>query len=143
TDPRWLSRLVANLQLRDVGAVGCVLRDADGRITDGGPVLGMRDGTAPASAFVGVKRDELSYYFYAEVTRNTSAVSGHCLLTRRGVFDRLGGFDSRRFPRTLWDIDFGLRLRGQGLRCVTVGCVELRGNGGRNDCPSELGTLKR
>ncbi|HUR53440.1 MAG TPA: glycosyltransferase, partial [Gemmataceae bacterium] len=48
TDARWLSRLVANLQLRDVGAVGCVLRDVAGRITDAGPVLGMRDGTAPA-----------------------------------------------------------------------------------------------
>ncbi|HUR53830.1 MAG TPA: glycosyltransferase, partial [Gemmataceae bacterium] len=79
----------------------------------------------------------------AEVTRNTSAVSGRCLLTRRDTFDRLGGFDSRRFPRTLWDIDFGLRLRGQGLRCVTVGGVELWGDGGRDDCPRELVTLER
>src|SRR5581483_3983819 len=120
-DPRWLSRLVANLRLPGVGAAGGVVRDETGAVIDAGPVLGMRDGTAPDAAFRGLKHDAVSYYFYAEVTRNTAAVSGRCLLTRRDVFDRLGGFDARRFPRSLWDIDYGLRLRGLGLRCVTVG----------------------
>ena len=137
TAARWLSRLVANLQLPGVGAAGGVVRDAAGTVIDAGPVLGMRDGTAPDAAFRGLKADTISYYFYAEVTRNTAAVSGRCLLTRRDVFDRLGGFDARRFPQSLWDIDFGLRLRGLGLRCVTVGGVSLRSN------PSPTPPLRR
>lgn len=144
-DPRWLSRLVANLQLPGVGAVGGVIRDAAGTVIDAGPTLGMHDGIAPAPAFAGLKRDVISYYFYAEVTRNTAAVSGRCLLTRRETFERLGGFDARRFPHSLWDIDFGLRLRGSGLRCVTVGGVELvrSRDAERSAAPAELLALKR
>jgi glycosyltransferase involved in cell wall biosynthesis/GT2 family glycosyltransferase len=144
-DPRWLSRLVANLRLPGVGAAGGVIRDGTGSIVDAGPVLAMRDGTAPDAAFGGLGPDAISYYFYAEVTRNTAAVSGRCLLTRRDVFDRLGGFDARRFPRSLWDIDYGLRLRGLGLRCVTVGGAGLTVSreARASAPPTELLALKR
>jgi glycosyltransferase involved in cell wall biosynthesis/GT2 family glycosyltransferase len=146
TDPRWLSRLVANVSLPGVEAAGGVIRDADGTVVDAGPVLGLRDGTAPAAAFRGLPADRISYYFYAEVTRNTAAVTGRCLLARRAVFDRLGGFDARRFPRALWDVDFGLRLRGLGLRCVTVGVSPLTVSDAERSAdppPTELLALKR
>jgi glycosyltransferase involved in cell wall biosynthesis/GT2 family glycosyltransferase len=143
-DPRWLSRLVANLEIPGVGAAGVRLVSADGAVVDAGPVTGMHDGIAPAPAFAGLRRDEISYYFYAEVTRNTSAVSGRCLLTRREVFERLGGFDARRYPQSLWDIDFGLRLRGQGLRCVYVSGAELQVSSSRtSQSPVELVALKK
>jgi glycosyltransferase involved in cell wall biosynthesis/GT2 family glycosyltransferase len=144
-DPRWLSRLVANLSLPGVGAVGGVSRDRDGTIIDAGPVLGMRDGVGPAAAFAGQKADAISYYFYAEVTRNTAAVSGRCLLTRRATFEQLGGFDARRYPVGLWDVDFSLRLRGVGMRCVTVGGVNLLVSRWQeaSATPGELLALKR
>ncbi|MBX9622369.1 MAG: glycosyltransferase [Gemmataceae bacterium] len=123
---RWLSRLVANLTLPGVGAAGGKLVDADGTVIDAGTVLGMRDGTAPAAAFAGLKPDEVSYYFTAEVTRTVSAVSGRCLLTRRSDFHRLGGFDVGRFPRSLWDVDYGLRLGRTGLRSAFVAGAEVR-----------------
>lgn len=148
TESRWLSRLVANLQLPGVGVAGGRLVGADGSVVDAGVVTGMRDGIAPAPAFAGLPADQISYYFYAEVTRNTSAVGGRCLLTKRDVFDRLGGFDARRYPHSLWDVDFALRLRGLGLRCVSVAGAELKavdkpGEGPRRDRPSELLAMKR
>jgi glycosyltransferase involved in cell wall biosynthesis/GT2 family glycosyltransferase len=146
-DPRWLSRLVANLVLPGVGAAGGKLLAADGSVLDAGPVTGMCDGIAPAPAFAGLAPDQISYYFYAEVTRNTAAVSGRCLLMRRDTFDRLGGFDARRYPHSLWDIDFGVRLRGQGLRCVYVAGAELKfsrdAERGVIRVPSELLALRR
>jgi glycosyltransferase involved in cell wall biosynthesis len=145
TEPRWLSRLVANLQVPGVGAIGGRIIDAAGAVLDAGVVTGMRDGIAPAPAFVGLKSDQISYYFYAEVTRNVSAVSGRCLLTRRATFEQLAGFDARRYPHSLWDVDYSLRLRGRGLRCATVAGAELRlAQTGRADYfPSELLALKR
>ncbi|MDB5314041.1 MAG: glycosyl transferase group 1 [Gemmataceae bacterium] len=138
-DPRWLSRLVANLGLPGVGAAGGQIVAPDGSVVDAGTVTGMRDGIAPASAFAGLAADQISYYFYAEVTRDTSAVGGRCLLTRRATFDHLGGFDARRYPHALWDIDFGLRLRGQGLRCVYVAGAQMRVGDDASAPPSPLG----
>lgn len=134
-DPRWLSRLVANLSLPGVGAAGGKLLDADGTVLDAGTVLGMHDGKAPAAAFAGLRAGQVSYYFLADVTRTVSAVSGRCLLTRRSDFARLGGFDAGRFPQSLWDVDYGLRLGGAGLRSAFVA-------GGRG-LPEELLALAR
>src|SRR5262249_23501760 len=120
TQPRWLSRLVANLLIPGVGASGGLVRDADGRIVSAGIVHGLRDGTAPGPAFEGLPCDAISYYFYAEVTRNVSAVSGQCLLVR----ERDAG--SIKFGGNGWDLDLCGQLQARGLRCVHVGGAELR-----------------
>ncbi|HET6573510.1 MAG TPA: glycosyltransferase, partial [Fimbriiglobus sp.] len=121
TDPRWLSRLVAHAKLPGVGAVGGLIRDSEGRIVSAGTVLG----TAPGDAFDGQSPDPVSYYFYAEVARTVSATGHGCLLTRRDLFDRVGGFDADRFGQSLYDVDYCLRLAGLGLRSVHVGGAEL------------------
>lgn len=145
TDPRWLSRLVAHAKLSGVGAVGGLVRDGEGRIVSAGTVLGKADGTVPGDAFGGQKPDPVSYYFYAEVTRTVSATGRGCLLTRRELFDRVGGFDADRFGQTLYDVDYCLRLAGLGLRCVHVGGAEFRWAGvnvGRHDAPTEQRALR-
>ena len=53
-----------------------------------------------------------------QVTRNCSAVSGACLLTRRDVFTRVGGFDAERLPATYNDIDLCLKMRRAGYLIV-------------------------
>ena len=142
-DPRWLSRLLANLRLPGVGAVGPRAIGPDGGILDAGILSNMRDGTAPAPAFTGLSPDQISYYFYAEVTRTVSALSGRCLLTRRETFARVGGFDAGRYPAGRWDIDYGYRLRRHGLRCVYVGGAEVRMPSGESrTLPAELLALK-
>ncbi|QDU20718.1 glycosyltransferase [Urbifossiella limnaea] len=145
TDPRWLSRLVANLRIPGVGAVGGRIVDATGAGIDAGIVTGMRDGIAPAPAFAGLEPTAISYYFLAEVTRTVSVVSGRCLLTRRDTFEQLGGFDARRYPHSLWDVDFSLRVRGRGLRCAVVPGAELKRTGAAPPefLPSELLSLRR
>ena len=136
TDSRWLSRLIAYGSIPSVGATGGLIRDLDGRIVSAGTVLGKH----PRDAFHGVRTEPVSYYFLAEVARNVSAVGRGCLLTRRSVFDRLGGFDGERFGQTQFDVDYCLRLAGQGLRSVHVGGAELQWSEpltGRHDAPTE------
>jgi len=143
SDPRWLSRLLANCT-HQTGAVGGLIRTADGTIVSAGTILGLADGIAPGDAFANTKPEPLSYYFYAEVTRTVSAPANGCLLTRRVHFERLGGFDSDRFGRTLYDLEYCLRLSSQGLRSVHVGESEFVKNDPtpQADSPSELRALR-
>lgn len=139
-EPRWLSRLVAYAEIAEVGAVGGLIRDPQGTIVSAGTMLGLHDGTAPGNVCRGLPADQISYYFYAETTRNVAAPAQGCLLTARPRFERLGGFDAERFNETVFDVDYATRLRGQGLRCVHVAGAELvrESLADRNDDPQEL-----
>ena len=52
------------------------------------------------------------------MTRNYSAVTGACLLTRREVFDEVGGFDEERLPVTFNDVDLCLKMRRAGYLII-------------------------
>lgn len=145
-DPRWLSQLLVQMRQPEVGAVGGTIRDIHGAIHTAGTILGMRDGIAPGHACGGTTADTVSYYFYAEVTRTVSAPGQGCLFTRRSTFDQLGGFDTERFGRTLFDVDYAMRLSGSGLRSVHVGNVEFtcpHSHTERQDDPEELRAFHR
>lgn len=51
---------------------------------------------------------------YDPVTGGTSWASGFCMLVRRQLFDRLGGFDDRHFLLHCDDVDFSWRARKAG-----------------------------
>jgi Predicted glycosyltransferases len=52
-----------------------------------------------------------------EFTRNCSAVSAACMLTRRDVFQEIGGFDES-LPDPFADIDICLKIRRRGYLIV-------------------------
>jgi GT2 family glycosyltransferase len=60
----------------------------------------------------------------AIIARNYSAVTGACLMTRRRVFDEVGGFDER-FPVDFNDVDYCLRLRRADYRVVFTPWAQL------------------
>jgi O-antigen biosynthesis protein len=60
-----------------------------------------------------------------QTTRNYSAVTGACLLTRREVFDEVGGFDEERLPVTFSDVDLCLKMRRAGYRVVYIPFAKL------------------
>jgi GT2 family glycosyltransferase len=50
--------------------------------------------------------------------RNYSAVSGACLLTRRKVFQEVGGFDEESLPDAFADVDLCLKMGRAGYLIV-------------------------
>jgi GT2 family glycosyltransferase len=118
----WLAHLVAQAQRPEVGAVGARLVFPDGSVQHGGVAVGVCWGAAHTQQ--GLPGDRPGYLSHHSVTRDVSAVTGACMMTRREVFESAGGFDPS-LPVAFNDIDYCLRLRERGLLVVYTPLAEL------------------
>ena len=115
-ESEWLSAMVEHVQRPEVGAVGARLLYPDDTVQHAGVVLGV--GGIAQHAFRGLGAEEPGVCRQLQVTRNYSSVTGACLLTRREVFDEMGGFDEERLPVTFNDVDLCLKMRRAGYLIV-------------------------
>ncbi|UVL63149.1 glycosyltransferase [Pseudomonas sp. B21-032] len=115
-DGQWLSELMRQGQRPEVGIVGPKMCSSAGMVVNAGLLLGVH-GLA-GSPFYGQPVDAGGYMNRLLAVQNLSAVSAHCLLVRRDLFDALGGLDVQAFSVELLDADFCLRAREQGYLVV-------------------------
>ncbi len=120
--PGWLDALGAQAMRAEIGAVGARLLYPSGRVQHAGVVVGM--GGAAGHVLCGLPASLPGYLGMAVLTRNSTAVTGACLATRRSVFEELGGFDET-LGLDLNDIDYCLRARACGYRVVYEPLAEL------------------
>jgi len=102
----WLTIMAEHVQRPEVGAVAAQMLNPNGTVEQAGMVMGVNKTVQPAcfpAEHRGVSRQ-------LQVTRNCSAVSSACMLTRREVFQQAGGFDER-LEGTLADLDLCLKIR--------------------------------
>jgi GT2 family glycosyltransferase len=118
----WLTAMLEFSQQPQIGAVGAKLYYPDGRLQHVGLLLGV-DGVA-AHAFHQHPGTSPGYAASNIVIRNCAAVTAACMLTRRDVFDSVGGFDEA-LAVDFNDVDYCLRVRRQGLRIVYTPYAEL------------------
>ena len=111
----WLERMLGFCQREDVGIVGAQLLYPDGIIQHAGVIIGF--GEIAGHAFVGLHPDECKAFGRAMLTQDYSAVTAACMLTKRSIFDKVGGFDEE-FTVAFNDIDFCLRVRALGKKVV-------------------------
>ena len=112
--PDWIERMAMYSRLPEVGAVGGRLLLEDGRLQHAG--VRFKRGL-PGHPYHGRPGDFGGYAYAALVARNPLAVTGACLMTRRELFESLGGLSSE-FPVNYNDVDYCLRLRQAGKRVV-------------------------
>jgi GT2 family glycosyltransferase len=112
--PDWLERMVMYSQLPEVGAVGAKLLFGDDCLQHAGVILNE---VGPGHIYRKFHGDHGGYFNMLKVANNFQAVTGACLMSRRAVFDGVGGL-SMLFPLNFNDIDYCLKLREQHLRAV-------------------------
>ena len=115
-DGDWLNTMAEHIQRPEVGAVGPRLLYPDDTVQHGGIVVGV--GGIAEHAFRGFPAEAPGVCRQLQVTRNYSAVTGACLLTRREVFNKVGGFDEESLPVTFSDVDLCLKIRRAGYLVV-------------------------
>lgn len=113
--PAWLGILVAEVLRPEVGVVGPQLLYPNGTVQHAGvflvPPIYSRH------AFRHNDQNDPGYFGLALTQRNVTAMTGACLLTRRDVFDRVGGYEEAHDIINN-DVDFCLKARRLGLLCV-------------------------
>ena len=143
TEHEWLGTMAEQIQRAEVGAVGPLVLRGDNMIEHAGLVLDPSAIARPAMC--GLRADDVATLRRAGLTRNCSAVTGACLLTRRDVFAEAGGFDER-LPRAFYDVDLCLKLRRFGYLIVYTPSARLYQRGddiGQSAADSPEGALMR
>lgn len=120
--PDWLEAMVTHAVRPEIGAVGAKLLFADGSIQHAGVVLGM--GGVAGHVHSRFPRESAGYLGRLRHVQEVAAVTGACLMTRREVFERVGGFDER-FVLAYNDVDYGMNVRELGLRVLWTPEAEL------------------
>jgi O-antigen biosynthesis protein len=120
-DGDWLTTMAEHVQRREVGAVGPRLLYPDDTVQHAGIVMGV--GGIAEHAFRGLPAEAPGVCRQLQATRNYSAVTGACLLTRRDVFNEVGGFDEDLV--SFGDVDLCLKMRRAGYAIVYTPFAEL------------------
>ncbi len=120
--PDWLEEMLGFLQRPDVGAVGNLLYYPNNTVQHGGVILGI--GGIAGHSHKYFPRSDYGYFGRLKTVQNLTAVTAACLMTKRGIFTELGGFDET-LSHAFNDVDFCLRIRERGYLIVYTPFAEL------------------
>ncbi|MEK6423145.1 MAG: glycosyltransferase family 2 protein [Burkholderia gladioli] len=115
-EPGWLHEMVGQALRPEVGSVGAKLLYPTDTIQHAGIAIGI--GGLAGHPHVGDPAGSLGYFGRLACTLRYSAVTAACMLTRREVFEQVGGFDAEHFAVAFNDVDLGLRLGKAGYANV-------------------------
>jgi glycosyltransferase involved in cell wall biosynthesis len=87
--------------------------------TDVAAVFGSYDARPAARGVISQYRNLLHHFVHQNGNREASTFWAGCGAIRRSVFQKVGGFDDKRFSRpSIEDIELGYRLRQSGYRIL-------------------------
>lgn len=119
--PGWLTTMLGLCAREDVGAVGAHLYYPDNTTQHAGVTV---NGLGAHHIGLNIPRGQGGYFDLMRHTQNFSAVTAACLMTKRHVFDEVGGF-SEAFTVAYNDVDYCLKLQEQNLLVAYCPDVEL------------------
>ena len=118
----WLDELVSVCMQNDVGAVGPKLIFSDNTIQHAGMVfLNTGAGFHPGMR---LEKSTDAYHNIVNVMRDYSAVTGACLMVKKDIFNKVGGFDDQ-FDVYYGDSDLCLKIIDAGYRIIYTPFTEL------------------
>ena len=135
----WIEGMVEQAQRPSIGAVGALLLYADDTIQHAGVIT--RIGGVAGHSHRFFPADAPGYYHVLHTVTNYSAVTAACLMVRRDVFEKVGGFDET-LAVAFNDVDFCLKIREAGFNNIYLPHVVLyhfeSKSRGLDDTPAKL-----
>ncbi|MBW4543427.1 MAG: glycosyltransferase [Symplocastrum torsivum CPER-KK1] len=142
--PDWIDAMVEQAQRPSIGAVGGLLLYPDNSIQHAGIVLGI--GGVASHSHKKLPSIYPGYGGQVITINNYSAITGACLMCRREVYERVGGFEEK-LAVAYNDVDFCLKLVEKGYRNIYLPHVVLyhheSKSRGHEDTPEKLARLAK
>lgn len=120
--PDWLEELVSHALRPEVGAVGSKLHYPNMTVQHAGVCFGI--GGIASHAHKHAPSSSPGHFGRAGIIQSFSAVTGACLVTRKEIYDEVGGLDPE-LSVAYNDLDFCLRLVQRGYRIIYTPYAEL------------------
>ncbi len=118
----WINAMVEQVQRPSIGAVGALLLYPDNTIQHAGVVLGI--GGLADHSHRHFSANNPGYFCYIQTVNNYSAVTGACLMCRREVFEKIGGFE-KELAVAFNDVDLCLKIIEKGYKNIYLPHVKL------------------
>jgi GT2 family glycosyltransferase len=118
----FVKAMVEQAQRPAIGAVGALLLYPDETVQHAGVVIGL--GGVAGHSHKHFPITAVGHYNMLKAINNYSAVTGACLMTRREVFEQVGGFDEE-LTVAFNDVDLCLKIGKAGYRIVNLPHVQL------------------
>ena len=109
----WLEALLEHSQREEVGCVGGKLYYPNSTIQHAGIIVGIKKYAGHGHRHF--QSNSPGYFNRLNIVYNTSAVTGACMMVKRALVERVGGFDEAEFSVACNDVDFCLRVRALGF----------------------------
>lgn len=119
----WLEKMLGCIQRKEVGIVGVKLLYPNHTVQHCGTVYGIWD--IASHVFLDQKEDYVGYMKRTHVQQNLSVVTAACMMTKKEVFDKVGGFD-QTLKVAFNDVDYCLKTRKENyLVCLDPSIVHI------------------
>jgi GT2 family glycosyltransferase len=137
--PSWLECLLEHALRPEVGAVGAKLYYPNNTVQHAGIIVSRDEPPQHCQRFF--PRASTGYANRLVLAQNVSAVTAACLMTRKAVFQEVGGFEEK-LVIACNDVDLCLKIRQKGYRIVWTPYAELyhfeSHTRGRDETPEKL-----
>ncbi|ETA80691.1 glycosyltransferase [Youngiibacter fragilis] len=117
-----IEEMLGHCMREEVGIVGAKLYYGDGSIQHAGVIIGL--GGIAGHAFVSLKKGDSGYLNRENSAQDYSAVTAACLMTKKSVFESVGGF-TEEMEVAFNDIDYCMKVRSSGKLVVYTPYAEL------------------
>ena len=114
--PGWLRAMLEHITRQEVGVVGAKLLYPNRTVQHAGVVMGI-SGFCD-HAYRNFPAADPGYFGQLQVVRNCSVVTGACMLTRKTLFQAVGGFEAQHLPVAFNDVDLCLKILEKGYLVV-------------------------
>jgi GT2 family glycosyltransferase len=122
-DPHWLDEMMSHIIRDDVGIVGAKLLYENDTIQHAGVIIGL--GGVAGHNFRHEPGHARGYDDRLVLCQELSCVTAACLVTKKTVYQKVGGLDDINLRIAFNDVDFCLKVRELGLKVIWTPFAEL------------------